>query len=128
MDFMYGVTTSLNLGSTCCNLHCKNIGCNLQQFFLMFFSQGTRPKPKHKALILFGLFLMWTFHFNFEFFIFTFVVTICFLHWFFLFIGFLKGALKEGVWEWQIMQLTIKKKLGRINTRYNFCLVFILKF
>jgi hypothetical protein len=33
-------------------LHCKNINCKLQQ------TQGTRPKPKHRALILFGLFLM----------------------------------------------------------------------
>ncbi len=77
-----------------CNLHCKNTQQNLQ--FYIFF-QGARPKPKHRVLILFGLLLMWTFRFNLEFFVLAFVLAICSLHWLFLFIGFSKGLLKEGI-------------------------------
>jgi len=36
----------------------KTLVTSCNRFFLMFFFQGTRPKPKHRALILFGLFLM----------------------------------------------------------------------
>jgi hypothetical protein len=99
MDSMYGVIGSLDLRSTwmltlekeivaTCIAKMLVVSCN--KFFLMFFSQGTRPKPKHRALILFGLFLMWTFRFNFEFSIFTFIVAICFLHWLFFVYGVLE--------------------------------------
>jgi hypothetical protein len=42
--------------STCIAL--QNHWLQVATFFFMFFFQGTRPKPKHRALILFGLFLM----------------------------------------------------------------------
>ncbi len=103
---MYGVMGSLNLGSTwmltleneviaiCIAKHCLQVATNLQ--LLEIFFQVTRPKPKHRALILFGLFLMWTFYLNFEFHVLIFVVAICFLHWLFLFMGFLKGVWRKA--------------------------------
>jgi len=71
MDSMYGVTCPLNLGSiwmltlekevvATCIAKTLVASCNI-------FFKHTRPKPKHRALILFGLFLMWTFHFFFNF-------------------------------------------------------------
>jgi hypothetical protein len=74
---MYGVMSPLNLGSTWMLTLGKEIvatyitktlvaNCNKSSIFDFFF-QGIRSKPKHRVLILVGLFLMWTFHFNFEF-------------------------------------------------------------